>query len=127
MIVKRDGSGDIEITLVCLNPNYASAAQLTGTVYSVKSIPRAAQARQECSGGECAWEISDGRYNLVLSAAATLIPEAQEGDVYFEVAVLQGGVEIPPHGNSSNPERKRARIFRGDSSIKTAIFHITIL
>jgi len=129
MIVKRrqNADGEILIELRSLNPNYASAARLSGAALSPGRISAAASGQQHCSGGLCQWSIRNCQHKLILSAAADLIPGAQEGDVNFEVSIFQNSELIPPFGNSYNPATKKATGFQGDRSIKTAIFSITIL
>jgi len=128
MIVKREDGADapILITLTCLNPNYASYAELVSSAYSPNRV--ATNVRQQiCSGGTCEWEIPNGKYRLILSAGAALIEGVQEGSINFEASASQGDYYIPPHGNSANPEEKIGKTFHADRSIKMADFFITII
>lgn len=129
MIVKRTPGvvDDIEIYLECLNPNYASAARLSYAVFSLKKLAKKNEGLIACEDGACSWLLPNGSYNLLLSAAATLIPDAEEGDVHFQLQVWHNEELIPPYANSSNPEEKRASGFYSDPTIKTSTFNIAIL
>ncbi len=129
MIVKRNegNSGNITITLECLNPNYASRAEIHVMMSSPHPIPGNQQGQKNLVDGVATWALPNNDYDLFLNVAADLVEGAEPGKVRFRATITQNGSNIPPWKNSNNPQTNMATAFQGDTEIKKTTFVVTIL
>lgn len=107
MRVKIQQGIPVNIELECLTVDYVSS----GALFPYHSEAVQIGPEKDCDDGECVWTIEGSSNALMLTAAATSLPEADpDGDeerdptVFFKVTVYQNGQVCDPVGSSKNPK-----------------------